>query len=106
MTDASSSSAPALAIAGEFNIFTAAPLKARLLDAIAQAETAEIEVDLSNVTEIDTAGLQLMVMAKREAASRGKSLHFASHSGSVLDLIDLCDLTGFFGDPIVIRNSI
>lgn len=93
------------AIRGEFNIFTAGTTKARLLDAIRQAATAEIEVDLSEVSEIDSAGLQLMVMAKREAAERGKSVRFTGHSGPVLELIDLCGLGGFFGDPVLIRSK-
>jgi len=105
VTDVPDSGSPALAIGGEFTIFNAASLKTSLIDAIVQAETPEIEIDLSNVTEIDSAGLQLMVMAKREAASRSKSLRFSGHSGPVLDLIDLCDLTGFFGDPILIRSK-
>ena len=105
MADTSSSAIPALAIGGEFTIFNAASLKTSLIDAIVQAETPDIDVDLSNVTEIDSAGLQLMVMAKREAASRSKSLHFSGHSGPVLDLIDLCDLTGFFGDPVLIPSK-
>jgi anti-anti-sigma factor len=105
MADAPDSGSPALAISGEFTIFTAASLKTSLIDAIVQAETPDIDVDLSNVTEIDTAGLQLMVMAKREAASQSKRLHFSGHSGPVLDLIDLCDLTGFFGDPVLIPSK-
>jgi len=97
--------APALTINGEFNIFTAENTKTRLLDAIHQATTADIEIDLSDVTEIDSAGLQLMVMAKREAAEHGKNLSFTRHSASVLDLIDLCGLSGFFGDPILISSK-
>jgi anti-anti-sigma factor len=105
MADTPDSSSTALAICGEFTVFTAAALKASLIDAIAQAETADIAIDLAGVTEIDSAGVQLMVMAKREAASYGKNLHFIGHSGPVLDLIDLCDLSGFFGDPLLIRSG-
>ena len=45
-------------------------------------------------------------MAKREAATRGKTLRFAHHSAPVLDLLDLCDLSGFFGDPVVILSTL
>jgi len=105
MADTTDSTSPAFAIGGEFNIFTAEDTKKRLLHAIRQAATPEIEVDLSDVTEIDTAGLQLMVMAKREAAEHGKSVRFVGHSAPVLDLIDLCGLSGFFGDPILISSK-
>lgn len=104
MTD-EHSAPPALAITGEFNIFTAADLKPKLLHAVQDAETDEIDIDLSEVAEIDSAGLQLMVMAKREAQARGKNVRFVRHSDPVLDLVDLCDLSGFFGDPVLIRSQ-
>lgn len=106
MPELNVASSSSLSIAGEFTIFTANDLKARLLEAIASAESNDIDIDLSDVTEIDSAGLQLMVMAKREAVASGKNVRFCQHSGPVLDLIELCDLTGFFGDPILIRSKL
>ena len=100
MSENNAEASSALAIAGEFTIYTANDLKARLLETIASAKAANIDIDLSEVTEIDSAGLQLMVMAKREAADCGKNVRFCNHCAPVLDVIDLCDLTGFFGDPI------
>lgn len=104
MTD-EHSAPPALAISGEFTIFTAAELKPRLLHAVIDAESEEVDIDLSEVSEIDSAGLQLMVMTKREALARGKNVRFVRHSDPVLDLVDLCDLSGFFGDPVLIRSQ-
>lgn len=97
--------AATLAIQGEFTIFTAVAMKTRLLETIEGAGT-DVEINLADVTEIDSAGLQLMVLAKHEAAACGKTLRFVHHSASVLDLLDLCDLSGFFGDPVVIRSSL
>jgi anti-anti-sigma factor len=94
-----------LAIAGEFNIFTAAETKTRLLEVIQREEATDVEIDLSEVTEIDSAGLQLMVLAKREGTSLGRTVRFTGHSACVLDLIDLCGLSGFFGDPLLIRSN-
>jgi anti-anti-sigma factor len=94
--------APVLAIEGEFTIFRAAEIKTQLLDAIARSEHPEIDIDLGGVTEIDSAGLQLMVMAKREAVRQGRHVRFVRHSDAVVDLIDLCDLAGQFGDPVLI----
>jgi len=105
MADTPESVRPALAIAGEFTIFTASTLKEQIVETIRRAEMTEVEIDLSNVTEIDSAGLQLMVLAKIEALGRGKNVHFTRHSDPVLDLIDLCDLAGFFGDPVLIRSK-
>lgn len=92
--------ATALSIAGEFNIFTAMDTKARLLDAIAAAPyepDTEIGIDLSQVTDIDSAGLQLMVMARREAVRQGKRLHFVACSEAVADIVALCDMADYLG---------
>lgn len=94
----------AVKIRGEFTIFTAQVYKEQLANAVRDSEVgAEIDIDLSDVTEIDTAGIQLMVMAKREAASRGGNVRFVRHSDSVLDLIDLYALASQFGDPLLIH---
>ncbi len=90
------------AVEGEMTIFRAAELKAAMLPEIERGQ--EIEIDLSRVTEIDSAGVQLMVAAKLEAILRGKELHFTGHSKPVMDMLDLCDLGGFFGDQIIIPS--
>jgi anti-sigma B factor antagonist len=102
MDNSTSSPAAGLSISGEFTVFTAREIKQRLLDAIRQSETSEIEIDLSSVTEIDSAGLQLMVMAKIEGLCRDKTVRFCRHSDPVLDLIDTCGLSRFFGDPLLL----
>jgi anti-sigma B factor antagonist len=101
-----SASPSSLAIAGEFTIFTALTLKEQLLATIANTpEGGDLDIDLADVTEIDTAGLQLMLLAKREANLTGRNVRFLRHSDAVLDLIDLCDLAGQFGDPVLIRSQ-
>lgn len=97
---------PTITVCGEFNIFTAAAMKEQLMNTVANAPAErDIDIDLSDVTDIDTAGIQLMLMAKREAATLGKTLRFVRHSDAVLDLLDLCDLAGHFGDPVLIRSQ-
>lgn len=88
------------ALEGDLTIYRAAELKEIIAQRIAHAE--EIEIDLSQVGEIDSAGLQLLVSAKLEAVSKNKALHFVGHSKPVLEMFDLCDLGGFFGDQVVI----
>lgn len=101
-----SASPSSLAIGGEFTVFTARSLQEQLLATIAHTpEGGDIDIDLADVTEIDTAGLQLMLLAKREANLAGKNVRFLRHSDAVLDLIDLCDLAGQFGDPVLIRSQ-
>ena len=92
-----------IAIEGEMTIGTAAELLRGLATPLVRCE--EIEVNLSGVSEIDSAGLQLMVAAKREAVAKNKILRFVEHSQAVLDLFDLCDLAGHFGDPLVLHSQ-
>lgn len=100
MTEACQGTAP-LCLEGEFNIFTAAATKDMLLAAIASTADAEgVNVDLANITEIDTAGLQLMVMARREAEACGRHLNFIRCSPAVLELVDLCALRDQLGDSL------
>ena len=87
----------------EITIYTVSELKEALSPLLHQGR--ELELNLAAVSEIDSAGLQLMVMTKREAAAAGKNVRFVRHSDAVLDLIDLCDLSGFFGDPVLIRPT-
>jgi anti-anti-sigma factor len=87
-------------IDGELSIYTVLDLKDKLLKGLSAGD--KLELDLSGVGEIDGAGLQLLVMIKKEAAALGKTLNFTGHSPVVLDLLDLSGLVGFFGDPLLI----
>ena len=89
-------------IAGEMTIYTAAEMKAPLLAPL--QDCAELEVDLAQVSEIDTAGLQLLVLAKRESLKQGRRLRLVGHSDAVMEVLDMCGMAGFFGDPVVIPS--
>jgi len=90
-------------IEGEMTIYNAAQTKESLLSVMADCN--EIEMDLGRVSEIDTAGLQLLALVKREAADSNKPLQFVAHSQAVLDMLDLCNLSGVFGDPVVLSPA-
>lgn len=91
-----------IAIDGEMTIYTAMELKDKLLSPLEQCE--EMEVDLAGVSEIDSAGIQLLALTKTETMARGKTLRITGHSPAVLEILGLCDLEGFFGDPVLIRS--
>lgn len=93
---------PVLVIEGELSIYTAAELKPQLYSIVQQH--AELELDLSAVSEIDSAGLQLLIAAKREAADSGRILRLCQHSPAVLEVFDLCNMAAFFGDPLIISE--
>ena len=62
-------------------------------------------IDLSGVTEIDTAGFQLLAAMKKHSALSDRKLKFIRHSAVVLELIDLYGVTGLFRDKIVISRQ-
>lgn len=88
---------------GELTIYTASDTKTQLVEALAKHR--EIEIDLSQVSEIDTAGMQLLILAKKEAARNHLQVRFSDHSPAVIDAMELLDLTAFFGDPVVMPRS-
>jgi len=93
--------AATLALDGELSIYRAAELKPVLLQALAKAEGG-LEVDLSAVTEFDTAGLQLLMLAKQQAAALQRELHLVNHSPPVLEVFELLNVAAFFGDPLIV----
>lgn len=92
-----------VSIEGDMTIYTAAELTPQLLALLGTSE--EVEVNLSRVGEMDTAGLQLLILAKREAARTDKKLRLVGHSPAVTATLDLCNMAGFFGDPVIIPSS-
>jgi len=93
-----------LRIEGELTIYTAADTKTRLVEALAAADRG-LDIDLAEVSEIDSAGLQLLLLAKREAAARGGEVALVNHSAAVLECFDLCNMTATFGDQVVIAAA-
>ena len=93
-----------LPILGEMTIFKTAELKQQILPII--NEHAQIEIDLSQVTEIDGAGMMLMISIKQEAWRQDKALRYVGHSAAVTEAVDICNLANFFGDPIVISSQV
>lgn len=70
-----------LPIDGEMTIYRAAELKDILLAAL--AATQALDIELAQVEEIDTTGVQLLLLAQREAARAGKALRLVGHSAPV-----------------------
>lgn len=92
-----------LRIEGEMTIYTAAELKQRLVGALNAG--GDLEIDLSDVSEIDSAGLQLLILAKREGTRRNKNVGLTGHSAAVIECLDLCNITAEFGDQVVLAAA-
>ena len=94
------SSSQPLVVSNDLTIYHALELKPTLLDAL--ANTQELELNLSQVSEMDTAGLQLLILLKKEAQRAGKCVRIVAHSQAVSSVIDFCNMAAEFGDPLVI----
>lgn len=91
---------PPLSILQDLTIYHALEQKNLLLDAL--LGTKELELDLRQVSEIDTAGLQLLLLLKKEAQRTNKRVTIVAHSQAVRAVIDFCNLATELGDPLVI----
>jgi anti-sigma B factor antagonist len=76
-----------LFIEGDLTIRRVQEMKDVLLARLAQSQA--LEVDLAGVTEIDTAGAQLLLMARRAAQASQKELRLVAHSPAVVSLFEL-----------------
>lgn len=75
-------------IDGEFTIYRAAELAAAMKAALAELPAGgAFEVDLSGVTEMDSAGVQLLVAARRSTDESGRTLRVAGHSPAVAEVL-------------------
>lgn len=74
-----------LALDGELTIYRAAELRAALLAAL-EAGPA-LALDLSGCTEIDCAGVQLLLAAQRSAAEAGGAVRLQARSEAVDDAL-------------------
>lgn len=89
-----------LRLEGELSIYRAGELKQALLAPL-EPSTA-LEVDLSAVAELDTAGVQLLMLAKKSAQEKQCELRLIAHSPAVLEVLELLNLVAYFGDPLII----
>jgi anti-anti-sigma factor len=92
-----------LQIEGEMSIYQAADLKPTL--AAALAEPGPLEIDLSGVAELDTAGVQLLLATRQEALEQGREFRVTAHSAAVLDVLEMLNLGTYFDAPAVVSPA-
>lgn len=85
-----------LVLEGPLTIYTAAERKDLLLELFPLAQ--EVEMDLGGVDEMDSAGLQLLVLVKQESIRHGTRLLLSNPSSAVINALDLSGLHGFFDE--------
>jgi anti-anti-sigma factor len=88
-----------LKIDGELTIFRAMELKPVIF-----AVPPVTEIDLSGVTDLDTAGVQLLMLAKKTAHAQARDIKLVGHSPAVMDVFELLNVAAYFGDHLVMDS--
>ena len=97
----SDASKASLTLENDLTIYNVQTQKTQLMEVLC-ANTV-VELDLAQVREIDTSGIQLLILIKRESLRLGHTLRIVAHSPAVHETMDFLDLGSYFGDPLVIK---
>lgn len=92
-----------LSFIGELNIYQAAELLPEVKASL--PKDRPILLDLSQVDEIDAAGLQILVAIRMHALSHGISCQVSACSDAVMALLELADMAGLFGVTMVLSDA-
>jgi anti-sigma B factor antagonist len=93
-----------LTLEGELTIYQAAEVYTKLGKQLAAC--AALELDLHAVTELDTAGVQILLALKQAATAEDKPLSLSQHSDAVVEVFELLNIGHEFGDPIVLSPRV
>jgi len=88
-----------LHVEGELTIFRSMELKPAML-----STPPLTEIDLSGVTDLDSAGVQLLMLAKKTALAEQRELRLTGHSPAVLEVFELLNVAAYFGDHLVMDS--
>ncbi|MAR00641.1 MAG: anti-sigma B factor antagonist [Oceanospirillaceae bacterium] len=92
-----------ITLSGEMTIYTAAEQKEKICEVL--DDPRDLEINLSGVNEIDSAGIQILMLAKKSRARKQHKLTLVEHSQDVLDALETLGLVPYFGDPVVISDN-
>ena len=84
-----------LTVKGDCLIKELEPL-VKSLGELVESDRNSIQLDLSNVSSIDTAGIQLLATCRNTALTRGKTFSIASMSDSVRNTLHVTGLHKIF----------
>ena len=86
-----------LSLAGELTIYDALALQQVLLASLAESDS--LELDLTAVTELDTAGFQLLFSSGRASRAAHKRFAICAHSDATREVFELLRADALFGEP-------
>lgn len=88
-------------IDGDMTIYTALDQKQEILQVIRECIDDEIkatEIDLSQVDDFDTAGLQILLLVHKEAAANNHKVYLGALSKVVTEVLDLYNIKSVFAN--------
>jgi anti-sigma B factor antagonist len=91
-----------ISISNDLDIYKAIEFKA-LLDEVID-DKRELEINLAEVTKVDCAGVQLLMLAKKERDKRNLGLSLVQSSSAVIDAFEFLGLVSYFNDPVAPNN--
>lgn len=87
-------------IEGDLTIYTALACRDLLLPCLQHLEAcAALDIDLAGVTDVDSAGIQLLISARRHGVQLGKPVRLLKPSAVLQDMIALYRIKAPFDDP-------
>jgi anti-sigma B factor antagonist len=86
---ATAASVSTVSVEGDLTIYTAAGCKSGLLSQVA-AQCASVTLDMEKVSELDTAGLQILLVAHGIVVAAGGSMRLVNVQPAVRDVLRLC----------------
>jgi anti-anti-sigma factor len=87
-----------MSIEGDMTVYTAAAVAKQVLVGLTERAATRL-LDLSKVSEIDAAGLQILLVARRHAMALGRELQIVAPSPAVGDVLELLQLTALVSSP-------
>jgi anti-sigma B factor antagonist len=90
----------AIALFGEIDFSNSASVVEKIGPAVAQAQPAAVEVDITGVTFLDSSGIGVLVTAYRAATTAGAEYRVVGPSRFVYEQLRMTGLVDLFGiDP-------
>lgn len=87
-----------LTVSGPMSFARAVELRGTLISAL-ENHAGPLDLDLSGVTELDSAGVQILLLVKATANAQNRALRLAGQSSAVLSTLELLRLQTHFGAP-------
>jgi anti-sigma B factor antagonist len=95
VTRKNTASGSRLILEGELTIYTVSLTQAKLLES--HDETIDpVAIDASNISEIDTAGVQLLLFAKKIFADNNKRFYLEKSNPQVDNVLNTLDVANHF----------